>query len=521
MDYTIINGTVVDGTGRPGFRADVAVADGTIAAVAPSLPRRGSVIDAEGQVVCPGFIDIHSHSSLIWLSDPRVDPKIHQGITTEVAGLDGYSAAPISPRDQPLWRAQLEGLEGNPGEWDWQSFAQYRDRLVNTSPNWAPMVGHGNLRLAVLGMENRPATPDELRSMAEVLEASFQEGASALSSGLIYVPQAYGNLDELVALGKVVARHGKFFSFHIRSQGDFIVPALEEVLEVGRRSGCSIQITHFQIGSRQMWGRLDRVVEMIESARREGVDVACDQYVYTAGSTFLSAVLPPWATGGGPDGLRRILESREERARLERDTLEGLPGQWDSRFRTTGPENIYVSFVKSSANEGLVGKSLSQIAEVWGVTPYEALIRLLLEEEFAVTMILFSQSEEVVEEIMKLPWHMFCSDAVMIGKPHPRAYGNYPRILGHFVRERRVLTLEDAIKKATSVPAARLGLRDRGVVEEGKAADLVVFDPARVKDTATYDDPMQYPVGINHVLVNGRLVISEGRHTGALPGHAL
>lgn len=522
MEFTVINGTVVDGTGRAGFPADVGISDGVISRISPNLPRRGSVIDARGQVVCPGFIDIHSHSSLIWLSDPTIGPKIHQGVTTETPGPDGYSAAPIRPGDVATWRSILAGLEGDPPvKWDWHSFGEYRDRLKGTSTNWAPMVGHGNLRLAVVGMENRPATSGELEQMCALLEDSFQEGASALSSGLIYVPQAYSDLDELVALGRVAAKHGRIFSFHIRSQAAYILPAIDEVLEVGRRSGCAIQITHFQIGSRSMWGILDEAVALVEAARREGVDAACDQYVYTAGSTVLSSMLPPWAQGGGPEGLRKLLESREDRLRLERDTLEGVAGEWDSRFETAGPENIYISLVKSASNQGLVGKSLSQIAQMWELTPYEALIRLLLEEGFVVSMILFTQSEDVVASIMRLPWHMFCSDSLMVGKPHPRAYGNYPRILGHFVRDRKILTLEEAIRKATSMPAARLGLRDRGILREGMAADVTIFDPSTVIDRATYEDPMQHPIGINHVLVNGRLVISDGRHTGELPGHAL
>lgn len=522
MDFTLVEGTVVDGTGKPGYRADLAIEGETIAAIGPELPRRGQVIDVRGQVVAPGFIDMHSHTALAGLVDLKLEAKTRQGITTEVTGPDGYSAAPIRPGDIPTWRTHLSGLEGDPPvEWDWASFESYRGRLRGTSTNWAPLVGHGNLRLAVMGMENRRPTESELRQMCDLLEVCFHEGAFALSTGLIYTPQAYSDLEELVDLGRVVARHGSFFDFHMRTQAAHIQRAVEEVLEVGRRSGCAVHICHFQLGAREMWGRVGQVVETIESARRSGVEVTCDQHPYTAGSTMLSALLPPWAHAGGPNRLRELLQSRVDRPRLERDTVEGLPPAWESRFQTAGAENIYISYVKSEANAGVVGRSLADIATEWGVSPFDVVVRLLLEENLAAGMILFQLSEPDVEEIMRLPWQMFCSDAVLIGKPHPRAYGSYPRILGRYVRERGVLTLEEAVRKCTSVPAARLGLKDRGVLEPGKAADLVVFDPDAVVDRATYEDPRQYPLGIGHVFVNGRPVISGDEHTGELPGRAL
>ncbi len=522
MEYTIANGTIVDGTGRPAYIADLAMDRGTIAAIAPSLPRRGNVVEARGRVVCPGFIDIHSHTALVGLANRRLEPKLRQGVTTEVPGPDGYSMAPIRPSDATMWRTHLAGLEGDqPAEWDWSSFAEYRERLNGAAANYAPLVGHGNLRLAAMGMENRLPTSEELSEMCSLLEQSFDEGARALSTGLIYTPQAYSDLDELVALGRVVAKHGKFFDFHMRTQGAYILRALEEVLEVGRRSGCVIHICHFQMGARAMWGRVGEAVAMIEAAQRSGVEVTCDQHVYTAGSTMLAALLPLWAHAGGPAKLRELLLSPVERSRLERDTINGLPPAWESRFQTAGAENIYISGVKTEANSAVVGKSLAQIATEWDTSPFEVVVRLLLEEDLAVSMILFQLSEADVEEIMTLPWQMFCTDGILIGRPHPRAYGTYPRILGRFVRERGILTLEEAIRKSTSVPAARMGIGDRGTLAPGKAADVVVFDPSTVADLATYEDPMRYPAGIHHVFVNGQAVVSDGEHTGALPGRAL
>jgi N-acyl-D-amino-acid deacylase len=522
VEYTVVNGTIVDGSGGASYPGDLSIQDGVIAAVGQSLPQRGEVVDAQGKVVCPGFIDMHSHSSIIGLADARLEAKTRQGISTEVTGPDGYSPAPIRPSDVKLWRTHLAGLEGDPPiEWSWKSFEEYRSRLRGTATNWAPLVGHGNLRLAVMGMDDRPASEGELRQMCDLLEVCFHEGALALSTGLIYTPQAYGNLEELVALGRVVASHGKFFAFHVRTQGAHILKALDEMLEVGRQSGCSLHISHFQMGSREMWHRVGEAVELIEAARRSGVHVTADQHPYTAGSTMMAALLPPWAHAGGPERLRQLLQSGEERPRLERDTLVGLPPAWESRFLTAGAENIRVSYVKSEASQPFVGKSLTEVAERWGVSPFEAVARLLLEENFAVGMILHQLLESDVEEIMRLPWQMFCSDAVLIGKPHPRTYGTFPRVLGRYVRERGVLTLEQAVRKCSAVPAERLGLRNRGVLATGMAADIAIFDPETVIDTATYEDPRQYPVGITHLFVNGQPVISGGEHTGALPGHAL
>jgi N-acyl-D-amino-acid deacylase len=522
VEFTVVNGTIIDGSGGSRYPGDLLIQDGRVAAIGQGLPRRGEIVDAQGRVVCPGFIDMHSHSAVIGLADPRLEPKARQGVSTEVTGPDGYSPAPIRPGDVRLWRTHLAGLEGDPPiEWSWRSFEDYRKRLRNTSTNWAPLVGHGNLRLAVMGMEDRPATDAELRQMCQLLEASFHEGARALSTGLIYTPQAYSNLDELVALGRVVASHGSFFAFHLRTQGAHILEALGETLEVGRQSGCSIHISHFQMGARAMWRRVDEAVEMIEEARRSGVHVTADQHPYTAGSTMMASLLPPWAHAGGPERLRALLQSREEHPRLERDTTQGLPPTWESRFQTAGPENIRVSYVKSAANQRLVGMSLVEVAGEWGVSPFEAVARLLLEEDFAVSMILHQLLESDVEEIMRLPWQMFCSDAVLIGRPHPRAYGTYPRVLGRCVRERGVLALEEAVRKCSAVPAERLGLADRGLLAAGMAADIAIFDPDTVIDTATYEDPMQYPVGITHLFVNGQLVVSGGEHTGALPGTAL
>jgi len=306
----------------------------------------------------------------------------------------------------------------------------------------------------------------------------------------------------------------------MRTQHMLILQGLQEALDVARASGCRLHISHFQLAARGMWGKVDQCLELIEAARKEGVEVTCDSHPYTAGSTTMAALMPPWAHSGGPGQLLEVLKSPSHRERLERDALEGLPA-WESRFKTVGTESIFVSSVKTAANQGVVGKNLVQISEDWGMTPIQAVIKLLQEENLAATIITMSLSESDVEQIMRLPWQMFCSDALLIGKPHPRAFGTYPRIFRRYVREKKVLTLEEAVKKCTSVPASRLGLKDRGVLAPGKVADLVVFDPLTIEDRATYEEPRQYPAGIHYVFVNGTPVVWAGDHTRAFPGHVL
>jgi N-acyl-D-amino-acid deacylase len=521
MEYTLTGGTVIDGTGIPGYRADLSIKDGIITAIASDLPRNGTVIEIQDQVVCPGFIDMHSHTQLFWMADPRMEAKTRQGITTEVTGPDGYSAAPIRPADVATWRIHLSGIEGDPADnWSWSSFSEYRKLLRNTSCNWAPQVGHGNLRLWVMGMQDRKPTEAELQQMGELLDQSLKQGAYSFTTGLVYTPQAYADFDELVSLCRVAAKNHSFLTIHIRTQHMLILQGLQEALDVARKSGCSLHISHFQLSARGMWGKVDQCLELIEAARKEGVEVTCDSHPYTAGSTTMAALMPPWAHSGGPEQLLEVLKSSSQRLRLERDALEGLP-TWESRFKTVGTENIYVSSVKTASNQSVVGRNLVQLSEEWGITPFQAVVKLLQEENLAASIITMSLSESDVEQIMRLPWQMFCSDALLIGKPHPRAFGTYPRIFKRYVRDKKVLTLEEAVKKCTSVPASRLGLKDRGILSPGKAADLVIFDPLTIEDKATYDQPRQYPDGINYVFVNGTPVVSAGDHTNALPGQAL
>lgn len=521
MEYTIQNGSVIDGTGTSRFQADVLIRDDKIVDVAPSLPAVGQTIDASGMIVCPGFIDMHTHSQLVVFTEPDLPMKASQGITTELFGQDGMATFPMVPSVTGVWRTQLSGLDCNPPiDWNWRDAEQYLQRLPHTSVNIATLVGHGNLRLCVLGMDDRPATDEELRQMGALLEASLAEGAFGMSTGLIYPPCVYADTRELIYLNRIVARHGGLFVTHMRNEGDDIWSALDEVFEVARTSDAHLHISHLKISGRHNWGQATRLVQRIDEGRQAGLKITADQYPYEAGSTMLGALLPAWAHAGGIEQLRSRLRNPAILARLKTDMEQGIPGKRNMVLEA-GYDNIMVSYTASDRNRGVEGQRLTAIARAWQVEPFDAVIKLLLDEDFAVGMITFMIGEEDIQTILRAPWRTMGTDGLLGGKPHPRAYGSCPRILGHYVRDMGIMSLEEAIRKMTSLPADILHLSDRGVVQSGKAADLVVFNPQTIHERSSYDDPRQYPEGIPYVFVNGHAVIAEGRATHARPGQLL
>lgn len=514
FDLILKNGRIIDGAGNPWYRGDLAIEEGRIAAIGWLGQDAGSVIDVGGLAVAPGFIDTHSHSDLILISEPEAGQKVMQGVTTEILGQDGLGEAPI--RDDVLedWRRYLSGLNGDPDiEWDWRSFGEYLNRLEKAGPsiNLASLVGHGNLRLLAMGLEDREPTPQELEEMRSLLAASMREGGLGLSTGLIYPPCVYAKTDELTELCKVAAVHGGVFVVHMRNEGDRLMESIDEVIEIGRVSTVPVHISHFKASGEANWGRSVQALERLEGARREGVDVTVDQYPYTAGSTFLSSLLPLWTHEGGTDKMLRRLSDKEIRERI----AEELSGE-----RTTRWDGLLVTSVKTAANKGFEGMSLADIAAARGQEPVEALMDIILEEENAATMVSFSMNEEDVRTIMRHPLQMVCTDGIVLGKPHPRAYGSFPRVVGRYVRE-GVLRLEEAVRKITSLPAQRFGFEGRGLLKPGFYADITVFDPATIIDTATYDDPIRYPRGIEYVIVNGEITVEKGVHTGAKAGMVL
>jgi N-acyl-D-amino-acid deacylase len=520
LDRVLRGGLVVDGTGAPGVRADVGIAGDRIGEVGDGLPGV-ETIDCSGHVVCPGFIDTHSHSDVKVLADPSLPMKIRQGITLEVFGQDGISVAPVRDEERASWKQKLSGLLGDFGvTWDWTRTRDYLDRVqaARPAPDFAYLVPHGAIRQVAMGGDDRAPSGDELARMLSLLREGLAEGACGLSTGLIYPPCCYGSTDELIALGRVLAEARRPLVVHMRSESDRILEAVGEMLTVARESGCAVQISHLKIAGRDNWGRAEEMVALVEDARREGLAITADQYPYVAGSTLLGAILPPWAHDGGTEATLERLRDPAARARMRAQMADRSPTDWDNFWKWSGPQGIVIADVPSGRHAERLGRSLADAAAAWGKDPFEAAFDLLLEERMGVAMVSFSQDESVVRRFLALPWVNACTDGLLGGRPHPRAYGTYPRILGRYVRDERVVPLPEAVRKLTSQAADAFGFAGHGRVRVGDRANLVVFDPATVADRATFEEPMQYPVGIRDVLVGGQPVVRSGEMTGARPG---
>jgi len=527
LDLKIEGGLVVDGTGAPGTRADVGVRDERIVALGDlSREPAGRTLHAAGKVVAPGFIDMHSHSDWRLWVNRRAESKVRQGVTLEVVGNCGFSPAPVTAeRREELRGFALYLPEGF--EFRWGSVGEYLDALdaEGLAVNVVQLVGHGALRIAAMGFARRPPTAAELATMQRLLEDGLRAGAWGLSTGLIYAPGSYAATEELVALARVAARGRAIYASHVRGEGATLLPAVEEAIRIGRETGIPVQVSHLKAAGRPHWGRVADALARIDRAAAEGLDVHADCYPYTASSTTLRALLPDSALDGGLAGLLGRLADPAARAAL-REALE-RPAEGPSLLDRVGWEQIMVAWAPGRPEAE--GRSLAALAAATGVTPAEAALDVLAATAGRAAVVLFQLDEADVRRALAHPRVMIGSDGSALapygelgrGKPHPRSYGTFPRVLGEYVREQRVLTLEQAVHKMTGLPARRLGLRDRGVLRVGAVADLVVFDPRRVADRATYADPHRYPVGVEHVLVNGRLVIRDGEHTGSLPGRLL
>ncbi len=524
VDLLLHGGIVIDGSGNPGFRADVAVVGDRIAAVGrlADLPAARTV-DVSGLAVAPGFIDMHSHSDLQLLANPAHEAKVHQGVTLDVLGQDGLSYAPVTDEVLSDLCRQLRGWNDDPPgfDWGWRTVGEYLDRLdEGIAINAAYLAPHGTIRMIVVGMEDRPATDTELVRMRDLLATSLIEGAVGMSAGLTYAPAMYADDDELVALCEVVATHGGYYCPHHRNYGSQALEAYADCIEIARRSGVPLHYAHAHLGFPMNAGRAPELLSMIDRARAEGVEVTMDSYPYLAGCTYLHSILPSWCHVGGQDAsLERLRDpGLRERLRVEieetgSDGFQGVPVDWNT---------IVISSIANPQNAHLVGIDIQQAAIDADQRPIDFLCELLVEEELGTSCIEHIGNEENVREIMTHPAHMAGSDGILVGaRPHPRAWGTFPRYLGHYARELGLLRIEEAVRKMTSLPALRLGFTDRGLVRPGLAADLVCFDPDAVIDRATYEDPCQKPFGIPYVFVNGVAVVDDGEHTGRLPGRAL
>ena len=522
----IKNGTVVDGTGVPRQRADVLVEGDVIRAIAPSIPATGDedVIDAEGLIVAPGFIDTHSHSDLAVLVEPEVLPKVMQGITTEILGQDGVSMAPLPPEHIDSWRKNLAGLDGDSDTIDWTygTTENYLAMIEAARPglNEGYLVPHGNVRMEAMGLDDRAPTAAELERMQAIVEREMEAGAFGISTGLIYIPCAYAPTEELIALCSAAAKHDGVFVTHQRSEADTIIDSMHETVRIGRESGARVHFSHFKVCGKKNWEHVPQMLQLLDDAEAEGIPVSFDQYPYVAGSTMMGACLPPWVYDGGTDCALERLTHPELRRRMIHDIQEDAPG-WDDFIDFAGFDNIYCTSVKTEANADAVGLSLAELAQKRGTDPYDALFDLLLQEENAVGMVDFYGLEDHVKLFMKRPEMNACTDGLLGGRPHPRVYGAFPRILGKYVREEQVMSLEEGVNHLTKRAADHCGIERRGVLAPGMFADIVIFDAKTIRDKGTFVDPIQYPEGIAHVIVNGVPAVRDGEPTHERAGQVL
>lgn len=517
FDILIKGGLIVDGSGNPGFYGSVAIKEERLFILRGDVSNVAAerVIDAGGKVVCPGFIDFHSHSGLMVFADPRHEPKVRQGVTTEVIGVDGNSYAPFAnPEDFDRFLELNSGLDGRPElPARWAKVSEYLSLFDRkTSVNIVYLVGNSPLRIAAVGWDNRPPTARELSNMRALLREAMEEGAWGLSTGLDYPPGSYAQTDELIALCQEVARLGGIYHTHVRYRlGDGFLDPFKEALEIGRRAEVPVHITHFYLRSGSPGGA-ERLLSLVEDGRKEGLDVTFDSYPYVYSSTRLLIVFPQWAHEGGPERLKAVLSDPEARERLRREVKPRGPS-W---------EEMWLTNFKRPENHAFEGLSAAEVARLMGKPVVDALCDLLLAENLGLNYVTPGVDGPSLPKFVCHPLAMVGSDSIFIGEyPSPRTYGTFGLILSAFVREEGYLRLEEAVRKMTAFPAQRLGLPDRGLLKDGFKADVVVFDPAKVRAPATRSNPKQFVEGVDYVIVNGTPVIVAGRHTGALPGRAL
>ncbi len=527
-DVVIRNGHIVDGTGSPWYAGDIAIRDGRIAAVGPVLgAKAGKTIDAHGMVVAPGFIDMLGQSDLTILVRPDLPSKIFQGITTEFTG-EGSSAAPLNARIIATDRLDYDHLKITP---DWHTLGQYFARLERQTIgiNVGDYVGATQVRRMVIGDDDRAPTPAELEQMRRLVREAMEDGAMGLSTSLQYPPAPYAKTDELMALAKEAARYGGSYATHMRSESDDVLPALDEAIRIGREARLPVEIWHIKVAGKRNFGRMGEVIAKVDSARKAGVDIAADTYAYTAWFNSLSAMVPPWAHDGGTDKLIQRMKDPATRKKIRHD-ME-TQGSWENNAwqEISNPDAILIGAVQNPELLPLQGKTLGAIAREKRVDPLDALLDLLIADRAFTSVAVFGMDERDVTLALQQPWVSINNDSEgtapdgILGQehPHPRAYGTFPRILRKYVREEKRLSLEDAIRKFSSLPAQRMHIADRGVLKTGMWADIVVFDPDSVRDVATFEKPNQLSEGMRWVLVNGVPVIAEGKATGALPGKVL
>ncbi|MFH2012047.1 MAG: D-aminoacylase [Pseudomonadota bacterium] len=523
FDLVISNGNIIDGSGRLPYMGSIGIKGDMILKIEPGTSLSGErVINVEGMVVSPGFVDIHGHSDYFLLVNPQAESKVRQGVTTEIGGNCGYSAAPIFGEE--AYEREDEYRKQFSLDLNWHTIKEYGDLLerIGISMNFAILLGHNTIRASVMGKKDRRPSKRELEDMCNVVAKGMEEGAFGLSTGLIYSPAIFSEIDEMVALNKVVKKHKGIFTTHMRSEGDLVLEAIDEVIEVARRANVPLQISHIKTSRKRNWNKLDRMFQVIESAIDEGLDVTCDRYPYIASNTGLQSILPDWAIEGDKGTRINRLSDKGVRGKIkeEIEKKNNEPNYW---------KTIVISMLVSEKNKKYEGISIAEASSKVGKEPFDFTMDILIEEEMDISANYFIMSEENLVKIFKKPYIMIGSDSacradygpLAEGSPHPRAFGTFPRVLGIYVREKGVMDLSTAVKKMTADPCRKLGIQKRGELKEGFYADLVIFNPDTVVDRATFSEPVQYPEGIEYVIINGDITVNKGEHTGCKSGRVL
>ncbi|MGH2351121.1 MAG: N-acyl-D-amino-acid deacylase family protein [Chloroflexota bacterium] len=541
MEYDLVirSGTIYDGSGGPPFVGDIAIQGDAIAVVAPAGLRRADgdrgrlEIDGRGLAVTPGFVNMMGKETYLFV-DGRAQSDVRQGVTLEVFG-EGVSLGPLNDdmrAEGQRWRglSRSQDSAAAPAVTPWTTLGEGLDYLAarGVSPNVASFVGASTVRRHVLGEGNVAPTPAQLDQMRALVRQAMEEGAMGLGSALIYVPGCFATTDELAALAEVVGTYGGLYISHLRSEGERFMEAVDELLTIARRAGCAAEIFHLKATGQANWHKLDAVIQLVEAAQAEGLQITADMYTYAASSTGLDATMPPWVREGGHDAWVARLKDPPIRERLKHEMTTPTDA-WENRLLTVGPAHVRVVSFRNPALRSLTGKSLAEIAATRGVTPAEAAMDLVVEDDSRVGTVYFAMSEANVRRAVQLPWVSFCSDSPALAAEgefldsgiHPRAYGTFARLLGRYVRDERLIPLAEAVRRLTALPAATLKMERRGTLRPGNYADVVVFDPATIQDLATFERPHQYATGVQHVFVNGTAVIKDGEHTGAKPGRVV
>jgi len=527
FDVIIRGGTVYDGTGGAPRRADVGIKDDRIAAIG-NLKSAGAatVVDAAGLTVAPGFINMLSHSESSLIADGRSQGELRQGVTTQIFGENS-----MGPLSDVMKRSRASGQGDLKFEIPWTTLAEYMTYLEKhgISQNVASFVSAATIRENVIGLEDKPPTPEQLDRMRELVRQEMEAGALGVTTALIYPPAFYARTEELIELCKVAAKYKGKYIAHIRSEGNQLIEAVEETLRISREAGLPAEIYHLKASGESNWGKMNKVIAMINEARRKGVKITADMYTYTAGSTGLDAAMPPWVFDGGRAAADKRLQDPETRKRIAK-AISTPTNDWENLYQLAGsPERILLVGFRTEALKPLTGKTLAEAAKLRGKDPIETIMDLVYEDHSRVQTVYFMISEDNIKKQLRQPWVSLGSDAASMSpegaflrsSTHPRAYGNFARLLGKYVREEKVITLQEAVRRLSGLPAANLGLEHRGFLKPGMFADVVIFDPATIADRATYENPHQYSIGVKDVFVNGVQVLKDGEHTGAKPGRAL